>query len=92
VRVPGGYRSVALAAQTEVPWNESWYRRLGFESLEPNDWTDWMRDDVAASRSLLIGVYTSDHLRENVRLEALAECRDSLVASGFYISRNDGAQ
>lgn len=42
-----GYRSVVLATQIDVPWNEPWYRRLGFESVEPDDWTDWMRAAAA---------------------------------------------
>jgi len=36
---------------TKVPWNEPWYRRLGFESVEPSDWTDWMRESVAEQQS-----------------------------------------
>jgi len=46
-----GYRSVVLATQLEVPWNEPWYRRLGFESVKPSDWTDWMRESVAEQQS-----------------------------------------
>ncbi len=46
-----GYRSAVLATQIGVPWNEPWYRRLGFESLEPDDWTDWMQEVVAEQQS-----------------------------------------
>ena len=46
-----GYRSVVLATQIEVPWNEPWYRRLGFRSVDPTDWTDWMRESVAEQQS-----------------------------------------
>jgi len=46
-----GYRSVVLATQIDVPWNESWYRRLGFESVQPDDWTDWMRAGAADQQS-----------------------------------------
>ena len=46
-----GYRSVVLATQIDVPWNEPWYRRLGFEAVQPDDWTDWMRAGAADQES-----------------------------------------
>ncbi len=48
------YRSVALATQNNVPWNEPWYRRFGFEVVPLEEWTEWMHE--AAETQLRNGV------------------------------------
>lgn len=47
----GGYRTVALNTQVDVPWNEPWYRRMGFVAVDPANWTDWMERCVADQQS-----------------------------------------
>ena len=44
--IAGGASHVVLATFSDVAWNEPWYLRLGFRSLAPFEWTDWMREVV----------------------------------------------
>lgn len=41
-----GFAHVTLNTQRNVAWNEPWYRSLGFESVDPDDWAPFMRDVV----------------------------------------------
>ena len=43
-----GISHVVLATFSDVAWNEPWYRRLGFRTIDPSDWTVWMSDVVDA--------------------------------------------
>jgi predicted N-acetyltransferase YhbS len=45
-----GVSHIVLATFSDVAWNEPWYLRLGFRSLAPSDWTDWMRAIVDEQR------------------------------------------
>jgi GNAT superfamily N-acetyltransferase len=51
-----GYPAVTLTTERDVPWNAPFYARLGFTILEPDDWTDGLRQIVAheAERGLAI--------------------------------------
>jgi GNAT superfamily N-acetyltransferase len=42
-----GHASVILTTYREIPWNETFYRRLGFEELPPARWDAALRAQVA---------------------------------------------
>lgn len=42
----GDHHWVVLNTQLDVPWNEPWYRRLGFEVVPSTEWPAWMRQCV----------------------------------------------
>jgi predicted N-acetyltransferase YhbS len=46
-----GISHVVVATFSDVAWNEPWYRRLGFRTVDPSDWTVWMRDVVDEQRA-----------------------------------------
>jgi N-acetylglutamate synthase-like GNAT family acetyltransferase len=49
--VDHGISRLVLATFSDVAWNEPWYRRLGFRTIDPSDWTVWMRDVVDAQHA-----------------------------------------
>ena len=40
--------TVVLATQKEVPWNEPWYKRFGFQPVDPANHRPWMQAAMAA--------------------------------------------
>jgi len=58
-----GEATVVLSTQGDVEWNRPWYERLGFEVVEPSEWTAGMCRVTAAQTSAGLDWSTRVHMR-----------------------------
>jgi GNAT superfamily N-acetyltransferase len=61
-----GFRSVVLNTERDVPWTRPWYERLGFDVVEPADWTADMHVIVAEQVAQGLDWETRVHMRRTL--------------------------
>ena len=62
-----GHDSVVLDTARDLPWNAPWYRRHGFEVVDPSDWTDDMRTITAGQQQMGLDWSTRVHMRRQLQ-------------------------
>lgn len=58
-----GEPTLILNTQADIPWNRPWYEKFGFQVVEPNDWTEGMRECTADQTEAGLDWSTRVHMR-----------------------------
>lgn len=78
-------QSVVLNTQSDVPWNEPWYRREGFVVVDRPEWTSWMLEVVDQQTADGLDWSTRVWMRKSLLRSGTTEPQRIVATSGGLV-------